>query len=523
MKYAFSLGLLVAGAACTNSLGGGDEGGLTEDDIIGIKQCGPIPQDPMRRLTATEYRNSIRDLLPSVQLPALSYVTDTTQNGFDNDASSLAPSSQLISAVQSETLAVAKAAAAARGSLLPCDESEGAACGHAWIEDFASRAFRRPITEAEAETLGAIFDKYLASQGFANAFTLTTQAILLSPAFLYRVEKDTVKATSYDVASRLSYFLWSSMPDAELFAAARDNQLTTDEDVAVQVDRMIADPRALDGFMNFASQWLDLARVDLVNPDGDLEWNDTVREALKDESRQFLSELVYKNGGTLRDFLTTNKVYVGPETAQFYGVPAPNDWTEMEVPNRAGFFTQARFLAATGLPYQPSPVRRGGYILKNLLCVDLGVLPQGVSQEIPPVDPNAPDTNRTTYDPLRTASACGSCHNVINPIGYMFEHYDQYGRYRTQDNGFPVDASGEYGADSFANAAEFMSFAADSDQVQACVSLKALIYATGGVNVSDDACLPSDIQSDLKANGSLKNMMVSIAKHPRFAGVGAAR
>lgn len=490
-------------------------------------RCGPIPEASLRRLSHTEYRNTVRDLFPGLSLPELQLAPDPTPHGFDNDAASLQAAPLLVNQYNASASAIAQEVRRHLDTVVDCTAAEGSACGRELIEDLGRRAFRRPLAASEVSAFQRIFDRYLASDGFDVAVELTTQALLQAPQFLYRIETGTPAGTSssYDVASRLSYFLWATMPDEELFDAAARGALATEADIAAQVDRMLADPRALDGFMSFTRQWLELARLDRVTKHGSEGWSEDVRAALAEEAQRFLHEVVFRRGGTLSDFLLSSTAFIGPETAAFYGLPAPSEWTEITLPpERRGFLMQAQFLAAHGHPENPSPVLRGLFVLRNLMCVELGSPPAGVDMTIPGPVPGMPMTNRENYDRVTGAELCKSCHDVINPVGYVFEQYDTFGRFRTTDNGLPIDTSGRFGETTFAGPHDLLEFLAASEEVHACVATKYLTFATGGTHGATDRCLSEDVREELRASGgSLTQLMKSIATHPRYLGTAAEK
>jgi hypothetical protein len=511
-----SLALALAG--CWGSIG---DPGNTSDP------CGAIPEAGLRRLSHTEYRNTVRDLFPAMTLPELQLAPDPTPHGFDNDAESLQAAPLLVNQYNAAAVLIAEEVARDLDSVVPCLPSAGSACGRELILSLGTRAFRRPLASTEIATFQAIFDRYLATGGFGTAVELTTQAILQAPQFLYRVETgaEDGRSSAYDVASRLSYLLWSTMPDQALFDAAGRGELATAADLAAQVDRMLADPRALDGFMTFTRQWLELSRIDRITKHMNEGWSEDVRTALAEEARRFLYEVVFRRGGTLSDFLLSNQAFIGPDTATFYGLPAPADWTEVTLPpDRRGFLMQAQFLAATGHPDNPSPVQRGLFVLRNLLCVELGSPPAGVNMTIPGAEPGVPLTNRDNYTRVTGAELCQTCHAVINPIGFTFEQYDSFGRFRTMDNGLPVDPSGAFGTTTFAGPHEMLDYLAASEEVHKCVTGKYLTFAIGGVEGTQDQCLARDVQDEFVATGgSLTQLMKSIATHPRYLGTAASK
>ncbi|MBA2542516.1 MAG: DUF1592 domain-containing protein [Deltaproteobacteria bacterium] len=482
--------------------------------------CGPIPEARIRRLSHTEYRNTVRDLFPTLALPELQLAPDSAPLGFDNDIESMQASPLLVQQYNAAAIAISDLVAADPTTVVAC--TEGSACGRELILTLGGRAFRRPVTETEATTLQAIFDRYLASGGFAMAVEITTQAILQSPQFLYRLEAgtETEASSQYDVATRLSYLLWATMPDQALIDAASRNELATEADLAVHVDRMLADPRALEGFMEFTRQWLEMSRLDRVTKQDSDGWSEDVRAALAEEARLFLAEIVFRRGGTVADFLLSNQAFIGPKTAAFYGLPAPTEWSEVTLPDRRGFLMQAQFLAANGHPQNPSPVLRGLFVLRNLLCVELGSPPAGVDMTIPGPLPGVPQTNRQIYEQVTGAEVCQKCHSIINPLGFTFEQFDTFGRFRTVDNTLPVDASGGFGSTAFGGPHDLLEYLAASTEVRKCITGKYLTFANGSHDGANDRCVARDVQQDLvDSGGSLTQLMKSIAMHPRYLGL----
>lgn len=489
-------------------------------------ECGLVPLPAPRRLSHTEYRNTVRDLFPQITVPAVELVADPTPRGFDNDEGALQPSPLLVNQYNAAAARIAERVVQEQDAVLPCAPAGGSACGAQFIAQVAPRAYRRPLAAAEQATLQQVFDTYLAQAGFDVALRLTTEVILQSPAFLYKVE--TVgpdrSPSSYDVASRLSYLLWATMPDDALWAAAGAGELATAAQLEAQVDRMLADPRALEGFMVFASQWLDLARLDRVSKLPADGLTGEVRAALREEAVRFLTEVIYARGGTLTDLLTSSKAFISAETAAFYGLPAPaaGTWAEVDLPaERRGFLMQAQFLASHGHPNNPSPVLRGLFVLQDLLCVQLGSPPAGVDMSIPEGDPEmGPTTNRQNYERATGAELCQTCHSIINPVGFTFERFDTMGRLRADDNGLAIDTRGVVTGTAVADAHALVDFLAQSPQVRECVTRKYMLYALAGGEAADDRCLTRDVADDFAASGgSLRGLMRSIALHPRFNGV----
>lgn len=489
-------------------------------------ECGLVPLAAPRRLSHTEYRNTVRDLFPQFTISDLDLVADPTPHGFDNDEVALQPSPLLVNQYNVAAGRIAERVVARQDDILPCAPADGSACGAQYIAALAPRAYRRPLAASELATLQQVFDTYFAASGFDVALRLTTEVILQSPAFLYKVETIGPDRTpsQYDVASRLSYLLWTTMPDDTLFGAAAAGQLGTPEQLAAQVDRMLGDPRALEGFMSFTSQWLDLARIDRVSKLESDNFDGSVRDALREEARRFLEEIIFARNGTVTDLLTSPRAFISADTAAFYGLPAPaaGQWVEVDLPAaRKGFLMQAQFLASHGHPNNPSPVLRGLFVLSDLLCVELGSPPAGVDMSIPEGDPDmGPTTNRENYDRATEGEVCSTCHSVINPVGFAFEHFDTMGRWRDQDNGLDIDDGAIVSGQILEGPGALVGYLAGSEQVDRCVTRKHLYYALAGTDAVDDECLTDDIAASFTASGgSLRELMRSIAIHPRFHGV----
>jgi hypothetical protein len=457
---------------------------------------------------------------------------DPSVDGFDNNGEALVPSSLLIERYDENARTIAKLATEDLQALLGCDPALGFTCAQQFVEQFGARAFRRPLSEQELVDFSVFYNEAPGNTDLRAGTELTLQLMLQSPQFLYRLEipgegvvppgpGEYARLDSYEIASRLSYFLWSSMPDAELFAAAAGNALSNSAQIEAQARRMLADDRAKDAFLHFHEQWFDLARVDKVSKLPEDNFDDTLRAAAKQEARRFVEHVMFDEHGTLADLLTSNRTFVNDRLAEIYGVmpPPPGDWVEVELDptRRAGFMTQVAFLAGHGHPLNPSPVLRGVYGLKDLLCWPLGAPPPvAEAMQIPEGSPDM--TNRETYEALTAADECNACHQHINPIGFAFEHYDTLGRWRDLDNGQPVDASGHFQDASFNGAADLMNQLVGRADVHRCVSRKWLRFAYGGDRVLATPDLQAEIEAAFaEADFSITELMIAIVTHPRFA------
>jgi len=513
----------------------GDGGG----DGDGEGTLEPGDELPARRLSHFEYRNTLRDLLPHIEIPAFNMPADPSSDGFDNDGEALVPSTLLIERYDENARAIAKAATEQLETVLGCDPLDGPVCAQQFVDEFGRRAFRRPLTAQERVDFMVFFNESPGDADMRAGAELTIQLILQSPQFLYRIELplehdgeppvagEVAPLGSYEVASRLSYFLWSSMPDEELLSAAAEGALASAAQREAQARRMLEDDRAKHAFLHFHEQWFDLDRVDRVSKLPEHNFDDALRSAAKQEALRFVEHVIFDENGTLGDLLTSNRTFVNDRLAEVYGVlpPEPNTWAEVELDasRRAGFMTQVAFLAGHGHPLNPSPVLRGVYGLKDVLCWPLGA-PPAVAEAMMVPEGSADMTNRETYAALTAPDECMFCHEIINPVGFAFEHYDTLGRWRDQDNGQPVDASGHFQDSSFTGAPEMMSALAGRADVHRCVSRKWLRFAYGGGRVFKDPDILNETEAAFAdADFSIIELMVAIVAHPRFASYAPAK
>lgn len=323
------------------------------------------------------------------------------------------------------------------------------------ISNFTERAFRRPVTEAELKALLAFWTKADADERpFQESIALTLQAVLISPNFLFRIEAEPGPGengihtlTEVELASRLSYFLWNSMPDDELFALARQGKLRVS--LPAQVRRMLLDPKADSFAENFTGQWLQLRLVDTVNPDKDKypAFDESLRAAMRQETRRFFSAIVQEDRSVV-DFIGANFTFVNERLAKHYGLPGVTgeEFRRVTFPAgdpRGGLLGQASILALTSYNNRTSPVLRGKWVLENLL-----------NAAPPPPPPNVPKleedgkaaltgTMRQRMEQHRTNPTCAACHSQMDPIGFGLENFDAIGAFRATDaSQEKIDASG---------------------------------------------------------------------------------
>lgn len=363
-----------------------------------------------------------------------------------------------------------------RKRILTCNPESGPstalrvdrACVERIITDLARRGYRRPPTRSEVDALVRFVDLAKANgQTTEQGLQLAIQAMLVSPNFLFRIERDpdprdpvaVHEVSPYELASRVSYFLWSTMPDDELMALADSGKLREPAVLEAQVNRMLADPRASAFAVNFAGQWLETRNLDIVKPDPDKfkEWNAELREAMKAETALFFEHVLRENR-PVSDFLNADYTFLNERLATHYGIEGVTGSEFRRVPlttnQRGGVLSQGAVLTVSSYPTRTSPVIRGKYVLQNLL----GTPPPPPPADVPALEAAANGESKSVREQLeihRQNAVCASCHRNMDPLGFGLENYDAIGRWRDTDGEFPVDASGTLpGGQRFASAGE---------------------------------------------------------------------
>ena len=456
-------------------------------------EVGAVGADVMHRLNQSEYRNTTRDLLGTQLDPAANFPADDVSLGFDNIAQVLSVSPLLFELYEqaAQELAAEALNTGIRDSIVFCDPSS-ASCRSDVFRELASRAWRRPASEEEVARLQALFDVALdEGDGVEEGLELAIRGILLSPHFIYRPELDDDPSSAepqplndYELASRLSYFLWSSMPDQALFEAAANASLRSDSELRAQVDRMLNDPKSQALVDNFAGQWLRIRSLDDHVPDYARfpDWDGGLRDAMRQEAKLFFAEFLRGNA-SMDELLLTDFTFLNDRLAEHYRLPFDLG-TQLERVDldagdpRFGLLTLGSLLTVTSTPIRTSPVKRGVWILEQLLCSEPPPPPPGV-EGLPEGDMSS-GSLRDRLELHRADPTCASCHNLMDPLGLGLEHYDAIGRFRTEDDGFPVDASGQLiDGQTFTNAREMAALIQQDERFGHCLVEKLFTYALG--------------------------------------------
>ncbi len=481
-------------------------------------ELGAVGAQVMHRLNRTEYRNTVRDLLGTQLDPAANFPADDVSLGFDNIAQVLTVSPLQFELYEQAAQALAEEAlttSSIRDSIVFCDVAE-ASCRGDVLRELASRAWRRPATDAEVAGLEGLIDVALSEgEGVDQGLDLAIRGVLLSPHFVYRPELESDPSATapsplgdYELASRLSYFLWSSMPDDALFDAAANGQLQRDEAaLRAQVDRMLADAKADALVDNFAGQWLRIRSLDDHVPDYATfpSWDDALRESMRAEAKLFFGDFLRGDVG-MDELLLTDFTYLNDRLNDHYGLSYPvgselERVTLSESEPRFGLLTLGSLLTVTSTPIRTSPVKRGVWVLEQLLCSEPPPPPPGVEGLIE--EGMSSGSLRDRLELHRADPTCASCHNLMDPLGLGLEHYDAIGTYRTMDDGVPVDASGELvGGETFDDARQMAVLIQDDERYGLCVVEKLFTYALGRPIADTEHSFIEDIADAYAQSGS---------------------
>jgi len=508
---------------------------------------GVVPTVVLRRLTHSQYNNTIHDLLHEASSPAGQFPPEDFVDGFKDQYEALS-----VSPIQTEAYALAAERLAAnafrRGDsrgLMPCPAAAAdSACRARFIETFGRHAFRRPLTEKEIARYTELFQSQ--NESLAGA-QLVIQTMLQSPNFLFWLdETPNPQWKSYATASRLSYFLWNSMPDDALLDRAADGELSTPDGLTRVIRRMLADPKARQGLDEFVSEWLRFDRVLTAARERRMFplFSRELSAAMTEEARRFLGDLVWNDKNFMAAF-TANYSFVNSGLAAIYKVSPPaRDFDRVEFPvsdERSGLLGQALFLTLTSKPEGTAPTGRGLFVREQFLCQHVPPPPPGVDTNLPPIVESQPMTNRDRMAMHATNKMCAGCHSLIDPIGFGFEKFDAIGMHHDKDQllfmpvvedavkarsakpkevYLDVDTTGAITGlrdARFSNPREIGELLARTTECQECIAKQVFRYMAGRLETPADRALLRQAFEDFRnSHFQFQKLLVSLAKGREF-------
>jgi hypothetical protein len=492
----------------------------------------------MRRLTAQQYRNTVRDLLKMPEVLELVPPTALPGDGAlaDRFTSNSATSLQGLDADKYADIAdaLARKAVTNLGALVGCNTMD-AACAGTFIENFGKRAFRRPLTATEVERYKKVFT---AGGDFTNGIRLVVQTFLQSPKFVYLVEivppdgaGKVFEVDGWSVASRLSYFFLASMPDEQLFAAAEKDELKTPEQIGKQATRLMSDPRFRETLTFFHHEWLEMDQLGSAEKDATAFkiWTPELKADLQEQTYRFIDAVLREGDGRVETLLTASFTFMKGGLYDLYGVPKPagaaaNSWARVELDpkQRAGLLTQAGLLAGMAHEDRTSYILRGKMVREAFLCTVVPPPPPGVDASETNIPATATAQERSVLH--RTKPECASCHELFDPLGFAFEIYDAVGSYRANDAaGKAIDSraviSGTTRLDgTVGDALELTKRLAPAEEVRNCVARQWLRFALGREldDTEDASTLTSVMKTASDSGGKITDVLGAVAQSNAF-------
>ncbi len=520
-----------AGAAGSSAAGGGSATGGGSTTVAGgwqpLTPCEPVLEQRVTRLSDRHLANALGELLgipaPAIETGALS-----------EDAFIPGKAAAVTGATASKLQDVAETAAAlatAPGQpLATCSSGNQTDCAKTFIDDFAARAFRRPLRDQERTDLLAVYDAgQKADASYAGGVSLVIETVLQSPSFLYLAELGIAagaefKLSGYETAAKLGVFLRDGLPDKPLWEAAKTGALDTDAGISTQVDRLLADPGVQQNLSKMFERFFqthEISGLDRPVPD----WP-ALAGAMHTEATTLIDSVLWQKTGTLSELLTTREAVVTSALALLYGVTAPAGaaTTPVLLPEteRSGLLTRAGMMAARAETTSTSVVFRGLQVARGLLCVDTPPPPAAVLAQIQALKAE-PLTERQKADKRRQTAPCSGCHTFFDPFGVTFEHYDPIGKYRTAipmpTGDVAVDSSQDIQisdiAGHFDDAVQLSAALAKSRAARECMSRQIASYAIGEKLTPEQACTVGKLSQNFEASGgNFKTLIRDVALWP---------
>lgn len=514
----------------SSSTGGEDETGTTDSsDTDDIPEDAPsgVGKTGLRRLTQTEYDNVIADILRDESQPAATYLPEDQKTPFDNDLATQSASRVLVEGAETLAGEIAQsllADAPRRTSVIGCipDDAQDAACMDSFVRDFGRLALRRTLTQTEVEDFTALGMDY-ASQGqdFYVGVEQVLRALLQDPEFLYRVEigdpvpndPGVFALSGTEIATRMSFLVWGSTPDAGLLDKAEAGELSDPQSRADTMAQMLADPRALRQVDRFHALWLG---YDALPHAPELVYG------MRTETQALVERVIFEEGGSWLDLFTATDTWVDATLADHYGLTPPasgEGWVDYGGNGRQGILSHGSFLSVAANPGDTSPTKRGALIRTRLLCDPIPPPPPDAPADEPP-SAESGECKADRYAAHRDNPSCAACHDQMDPIGFGLENYDIAGRWRDHDDGAPqceIEGQGELvGVGTFSGPAELSDLVLDNG-IDTCVAEHLYTYAMGHQIAADDEPYTEHLATTFAdAEHRFDALLLELVAHPAF-------
>jgi uncharacterized protein DUF1592/uncharacterized protein DUF1588/uncharacterized protein DUF1587/uncharacterized protein DUF1595/uncharacterized protein DUF1585 len=506
----------------------------------------------LRRLTHSQYNNTVRDLLGDFSRPADRFPPEDFVNGFKNQLAtqSVPPLLAESYSAAAETLALNAFRAGDVNHLVPCSPASArdTKCRNEFVRSFGLRAFRRPLTDAEVRRYADLFDAQAAPHDrsrrrgqFLEGARAVVEAMLQSPKFLFHIPATGAQG-DYAVASRLSYYLWNTMPDRRLLDTAAKGELRTAAAIERMARSMLDDPRAHEAIDEFFAEWLRFDRVLTSVKDRRRfpEFTPELAAMMVQETRMLLGHLVW-DAGNFMDAFTADYSFLNADLATVYRIPPPAGEFELvkfpAAAHRAGLLGHASFLAANAGPAETSPTARGIFVREQLLCQHVPNPPPGVNTQVPEPSADHPLPRRQRMMAHVESPTCASCHRLMDPIGFGLENYDALGRWRDAEaiefegSGgrnrtaskkieLPIDNTGEIAGltnSAFSNPTDIGRLLAASRACQECVVKQVFRYVFGRPETpADRETIRTAFNAFRDSRFQFKELLIALVRAPQF-------
>ncbi len=508
-----------------------DLGGSESQDLSQIKVAAPL-----RKLTNTEYTNTIKDLFGESASLNHTFIKESSSSifPFPNRASEQTVpallANQYLTAAEKIAETVVKTNLT---SILSCSPAKGEEeCAKTFIKEMGAKAFRRPVSDEQMTLLFSIWSAGRKAADFNKGVEWVLTAMLQMPEFLYHLESGSepvvagvTKLDSYDMASRLSYFILGTMPDAALMAAAKEGKLTQASEVEAQAERLLKLPQAKAMVERFHIQWMGMDSIETLDRDATAfpGFSPQVANAMREEVRAFVGDVVFEGDGKIKSLFGSRYTYLNATLGDYYGIKGLTSKFEKVEESRlggrpaAGLLTMGGVLALRASRFATSPTIRGAFVRSSILCQPLPAPPPDAVFMLP--EQKANQTRRQLVEMHASSQACVGCHRLMDPIGLGLEGFDAGGRHRNEESGQKIDVSGElFSTDvdgKFASPSALATKLSTSDEVNNCAATHWFQYAFGRDPDTKDKATVRDIAASLKEAGTL-SAIKAVVRSPQF-------